>query len=65
MHKPAIPNGREHDRKRKIEAQNAGTHTAVRERDRMSRPKSYIVEDPAILAKRNFAFGAAIEIIKN
>jgi len=65
MHEPAIPNRCKHDRKREIETENGGTHTAVRERDRMSRPKSYIVEDPAILAKRNFAFGAAIEIIKN
>jgi hypothetical protein len=31
----------------------------------MPRPKSYIVKDPAILAKRNFAFGAAVEIIEN
>jgi hypothetical protein len=30
----------------------------------MPRPKSDVVEYPAILAKRNFAFGAAIEIIE-
>jgi hypothetical protein len=30
----------------------------------MPRPKSYVVEYPAVFPERNFAFGAAVQVVK-
>ena len=65
MHEPAIAHGREHEWKRKIEAQNRSAQTAIGEGYGMTRTKGHVIENSAILAQRDFAFGAAIEIIKN
>ena len=65
MHEPAVSDGREQERKSELEAKNRRAQAAVRNRYRMARAKSNVVEYPAILAEGDFAFGAAIEVIKH
>jgi hypothetical protein len=65
MHQAAIANRGEQKGQRKIEAQNLRAQTAFRKRDRMPRPKSNVVENPAVFPERNLALGSAIEIVKN
>jgi hypothetical protein len=64
MHKAAVSDRSKQERKRKIEAQNARTQTAVRDRDRMPRSKRDVIKYPAILTQRDFAFGAAVEVVE-
>jgi hypothetical protein len=65
MHQAAISNGRKNDRKRKLVAEHGRTHAAIGQGHGMARPKRNIVEYSAILAKRYFAFGTAVQIIEN
>ncbi len=65
MHEPAVPDRREQDGKRKIEAKNSGAHTAVRKRYCMPRPKGDVAKYPAIFPECDLALSAAIEVIKH
>jgi hypothetical protein len=46
-------------------AKHGGPQIAIREGYRVAGSKGYIVKDTAIFSQRNFAFGAAIQIIEN
>ena len=48
-----------------VEAQNAGPQLAIRNRNRMARPECHILKGAAILAKRDLAPGAAVQIVKH
>jgi hypothetical protein len=65
MHQAAVSHRRKQERKRKIEAQNACAQVATRDCNRMPRTKCDVVEYPAILAERDLAFGAAVQIVKH
>jgi len=65
MHEPAVSHRGEQDWKRKIESEHRRAKIAIRKGDCVPRPESYVVEDPAILAKRDLALGAAVEIIEH
>src|SRR5581483_2972343 len=64
MHEAAVSDRREHEWQRKIEAQNPCAQIASRKRDGMPRTKCNVVKYPAILAECDFAFSAAIEVVK-
>jgi hypothetical protein len=64
MHQPAITHGSQQEGKLQIEAEHARTKIALRHRNRVPGPERHIVEDAAILAQGNFAFGAAIKVVK-
>src|SRR5260370_1221408 len=65
VHDTAVSHGGKQEGKGKVEAQNAGTQIAIRNRDRMAGPECHVFKGATILAKRNLAFGAAVQIVKN
>src|SRR6202034_1509245 len=65
MHKPAIPDRSQQKWKSEIEAENAGTQIAGRDRDRMARTERHVFIDPATLAQRNLALSAAVKVIED
>jgi hypothetical protein len=65
MHEPAVSDRREQERKSKIEAQDARSQVALRDRDRMPRPKRDVVKYPAIFPERYLAFGSTIKVVEH
>jgi hypothetical protein len=65
MHQAAIADRGKQEWKSKIEAENASTQTAVRDRNGVPRAEGDVIEYAAIFAKRDFALGSAIEVIEN
>src|SRR5215468_4906376 len=65
MHHAAIANRRQHRRQRKIAAKHPGVEIALRDGYSVTRPECEIFKSPAVFAKGNLVFGAAIEIIEN
>jgi hypothetical protein len=65
MHEPAVSHGRQEKRQRKFPTQNPGSEIALRFDYRVTRPEGDIVEDPAVLPQGDFAFRAAIEVVKD
>src|SRR5580700_4842041 len=65
MHKPAVPDRSQHERHRKVETEHTPVQVASGDSDGMARPERHVFEHPAIFTQRDFAFGAAIQIIEN
>jgi hypothetical protein len=65
MHKPAVPDRSQHEWQRKIEAEDARMQIASGNRNGMARSKGHVFEHATIFTKRDFTFGAAVEIIEN
>ena len=65
VHQAAVPDWCEHERKRKVKAQNAGAQAALGKGDCVARPEGDVVEYSAILPQRDFAFGASVKIIED
>jgi hypothetical protein len=65
MHEAAVADRRQQKRKRKLETKDRRAQAAIRERDCMTRPKGDVVKYPAILAERDLALSATIEIIEH
>jgi hypothetical protein len=65
MHQPAVANRGQQKRERKIKAEHAHVQVALAAGNGVPRTKRDVVENPAIFAKRDFAFGPAIEIVEN
>ena len=65
MHEAAVADGSEHERKRNFVAEHGGAQIAAGMRDGVARAKSDVIEDAAIFAQGDFAFGAAIQIVEH
>jgi hypothetical protein len=65
MHEAAVADRGEQERESEIEAKNACAQVAVGERDGVARPEGDVLINAAVFAQRNFAFGAAIEVIED
>src|SRR5579864_2751815 len=65
MHQPAVSHGSQHKRKRKLEPENCGAQIACSKGNSVPRTKRDIVEDTAILAKRNLPFSSTIQVVED
>jgi hypothetical protein len=65
MHEPAITDRREDSWKGKIVSQHLCAELAIGNGNCLSRPKHDIIEYAVILAKRDFSFGSAVQVIKD
>jgi len=64
VHEATVADRSEQEWESEIEAENAGTQIAIGERDRMARTERDVVIHTAIFTERDFAFGAAIKVVK-
>ena len=48
-----------------VEAQHARAQVALRQRDGVARPEGHVLERAAVLAKRDLAFRASVEIVED
>jgi hypothetical protein len=64
MHKPAIPDWRQHHRKRNFVSKDSRSQVANIHRHSLARPEHNFLERPAVLTQRDFPLSAAVEIIK-
>ena len=65
VHEPAVSHRGEQEGQGQVEAQNASTQIATRNRHGMSRPECYVLEGAAILAEGDLAFGASVQIVEH
>src|SRR5260370_123404 len=65
VHQAAVADRSEHEWESEIEAENAGAQVAIGDGDRMARAEGDVVIDAAILAERDFAFGAPIKVVED
>ena len=65
MHQAAVAHRRQQRGERYVEAQDACPHLALGHRDRMTRPERDVIKDPAVLAQRDLAIRAAVQVIKH
>ena len=60
---PAAADRRQRKRKRKVVAEDPRAQVN-RRRDRGPRPKQYVFEDSTVLAQRDFAIGATVDVVE-
>ena len=65
MHQAAVADGSQQRRKRKVEPEHARPQIAGRHGYRLTRPERERLECPAVLAQRDFVFGAAVDVIEH
>jgi len=65
MHQAAIADWSEHGGERNVEAQDAGSQIALGQGHGMTGTEGNVIEDAAILAQRDLAIGAAVQVVKN
>jgi hypothetical protein len=65
MHQAAVTDGRQHGGHGNFATEYGGTQIRIGKRDGMARAKCHVVEDAAIFAESDFAFGATVEIVKD
>jgi hypothetical protein len=65
VHETTVAYGGQQEGKGEVEAQHASMQVALRHGDRVARPERDVLEDAAVLAERDLAFGASVQIVKN
>ena len=65
MHDAAVADGSKQHGHRQVNAENACTQICIRNRHRLARPKCDRVEGAPILLQSEFAFGTAVNVIKD
>jgi hypothetical protein len=65
MHETAVSHGSEQEGEGKIKTQNARTQLTTFRHDGMTRTEGYVLKRTAILAERDFTFGAAVQIVED
>src|ERR1700687_3227093 len=65
MHQSAVTDGCQNRWKRQVSGKNSSSKITLRNCNCLARSKGEVVENATILAQGEFAFGAAVEIVKD
>lgn len=65
VHQTAVADRSQHCGERKFMAEHASLQVTIRDGDRTARTKQHIAKCPAVFPERDFAIGAAIQIIEH